>query len=155
MILTIKQPSRHMNNSEECERSSKNTRLIREMYTAFGKRDINSILAVLSPEVIWGEPDNPYNPSAGTRYGHAGFMVWWQIGKESEEILNIECRQFVAQHDTVAVAGYTKCLVKATGKSYATDFVHLITIRDGKIIRFREFFDTYTAAEAFRPVLPE
>ena len=32
-----------------------------------------------------------------------------------------------------------------------TDFVHLITFKDGKIERFREFFGTYAAAEAFRP----
>jgi ketosteroid isomerase-like protein len=34
---------------------------------------------------------------------------------------------------------------------YETDFVHLVTFRDGKIARFQEFFDTYAASEAFRP----
>ena len=38
---------------------------------------------------------------------------------------------------------------KPTGRTYETDFVHLITFRDGKIRRFQEFFDTYAAAEAF------
>ena len=52
--------------------------------------------------------------------------------------------------DTVAVVGYTKCLAKPTGRSYETDFADLITIKDGKIVRFQEFFDTYAAAEAFR-----
>jgi hypothetical protein len=47
--------------------------------------------------------------------------------------------------------GHTKCLAKPTGKTYDTDFVHLFTFREGKIIRFKEFFDTYIAGEAFRP----
>ena len=33
---------------------------------------------------------------------------------------------------------------------YKTDFVHVVTFRDGKIARFQEFFDTYVAGEAFR-----
>ena len=32
-----------------------------------------------------------------------------------------------------------------------TDFVHLIALRHGRVARFQEFFDTYAAAEAFRP----
>jgi ketosteroid isomerase-like protein len=46
---------------------------------------------------------------------------------------------------------HTKCFAKPTGKTYDTDFVHLFTFREGKIIRFKEFFDTYIAGEAFRP----
>ncbi len=50
----------------------------------------------------------------------------------------------------MAVVGYTRCRVRATGKEYETEFVHLVTLKDGKIQRFREFFDTYIAGEAFR-----
>jgi ketosteroid isomerase-like protein len=56
-------------------------------------------------------------------------------------------RRFVAQDDTVAVVGHTRCVAKPTGKSYETDFVHLVTLEDGKITRFQEFFDTWAAAE--------
>jgi ketosteroid isomerase-like protein len=41
--------------------------------------------------------------------------------------------------------------VRSTGKVYETDFVHLIDLRNGRVARFQEFFDTYAAAEAFRP----
>jgi ketosteroid isomerase-like protein len=97
-----------------------------------------------------GEPANPFNPAAGMRHGKAGFLEWVNIGRESEEILVLQPMQFLTDEDTVAVVGHTKCIAKATGKSYETDFVHLVTIKDGKIIRFQEFFDTYAAAEAFK-----
>jgi ketosteroid isomerase-like protein len=129
---------------------TQNVEIVQHVYTAFAKFDVNAILKMLSPDVVWGEPSNPLNPAAGTRHGHAGFLEWLNIGKQSEEILVLEPRKFLTDNDTVAVVGYTKCLAKVTGKSYETDFVHLVTIKDGKITRFQEFFDTYVAAEAFR-----
>jgi len=128
----------------------KNIEIVKQVYEAFAKRNINAILNLLSPDVEWGEPENPFNPAAGTRYGHDGFLEWINIGRESEEILALEPRKFLADNDSVAVVGYTKCLAKPTGKIYETDFIHLVTLKDGKVIRFQEFFDTYVAAEAFR-----
>ena len=131
--------------------SAQNIKLVQSMYEAFAKKDIKAILAVLSNDVEWGEPENPFNPSGGTKNGHKGFLEWLRVGKESEDIIVLQPRHFLVGDDNVAVVGYTKCLAKSTGKSYATDFVHLVTIKDGKIVRFQEFFDTYAAAVAFRP----
>jgi ketosteroid isomerase-like protein len=127
-----------------------NIRIVQQVYAAFAQHDINTILDILSPEVEWGEPSNPFNPAAGTRYGHAGFLEWLNIGRQTEDILVLEPRKYLTDDDTVAVVGYIKCLAKPTGKTYESDFVHLITIKDSKIVRFQEFFDTYSAAEAFR-----
>ena len=130
--------------------SDRNIKIVQDLYAAFARRDIEAIFKVLSPKVEWGEPANPYNPAAGTRYGHEGFLQWIEIGGQSEEILTLEPRQFLTGPDAVAVVGYTKCRAKSTGKIYETDFVHLINIKEGKVVRFQEFFDTYAAAEAFR-----
>jgi ketosteroid isomerase-like protein len=37
--------------------------------------------------------------------------------------------------------------------AYDMDFVHLVEVRDGRVVRFQEFFDTWTAAQAFLGVL--
>ena len=128
---------------------TQNVKIVQQVYAAFAKFDIDTILKMLSHDIVWGEPSNPFNPAAGTRKGHKGFLEWVNIGRQSEEILVLEPRKFLTDNDTVAVVGYTKCLAKATGKSYETDFVHVVTIKNGKIVRFQEFFDTYAAAEAF------
>ena len=130
--------------------SRQNIALVQTLYQAFARRDIPSMLAVLSTTVEWGEPSNPYNPAGGTRHGHAGFLEWVKVGNEAEEVLTLETKDFLANLDSVAVVGFTKCRVRRTGKEYETEFVHLITLKDGKVQRFREFFDTYAAAEAFR-----
>ena len=131
--------------------NKQNIEIVKKLYDAFGKRDINTILSLLDPEVEWGEPENPYNPAGGTRYGHKGFLEWVSIGSNAEEILTLEPRQYLTDENSVAVTGYLKCLAKPTGKVYDSDFVHLVTLKDGLIIKFREFFDTYAAGEAFRP----
>ncbi|HUL72766.1 MAG TPA: nuclear transport factor 2 family protein [Vicinamibacterales bacterium] len=125
-------------------------KLVQDLYAAFGRGDVPALLAAISPDVEWGEPDNPFNPTAGTRRGHAGFLEWVSLGRQFEEILVLEPRQFLTGSDSVAVVGYMKCRAKATGRTYESEFVHLVTVIDGKIVRFREFFDTYAASEAFR-----
>ena len=131
--------------------NKQNVDTVKKLYEAFGKRDINTILSLLDPAVEWGEPENPYNPAGGTRYGHKGFLEWVSIGSNAEEILTLEPQQYLTDENSVAVTGYLKCLAKPTGKIYDSDFVHLVTLKDGLIIKFREFFDTYAAGEAFRP----
>jgi ketosteroid isomerase-like protein len=128
-----------------------NVAVVRALYAAFARRDIAAILALLDPDVVWGEPANPFNPAAGTRHGHAGFLEWLQVGREAEEILALEPRRFLADAEAVAVVGFSRCLARPTGRTYETDFVHLCVLRNGKVVRFQEFFDTFAAAEAFRP----
>jgi len=126
-------------------------RIVRELYAAFQQGDVAALLSVISPDVEWGEPDNPFNPAAGTRRGHAGFLEWLRVGRLAEEILVLEPREFLANSDSIAVVGYLKCLARPTGRSYESDFVHLVTFKEGKITRFQEFFDTWAAGQAFRP----
>ena len=136
------------------ESSAKNVTAVRGLYAAFRMGDVRSLLALLSDDVEWGEPDNPFNPAAGTRHGHGGFLEWLRLGKESEDILVLEPRQFLSDDETVAVVGHTKCLAKLTRRTYETDFVHVITFKNDRIVRFQEFFDTYAAGEAFRTEPP-
>ncbi len=127
-----------------------NIEVVRQMYAAFDRRDMFAVLDMLSTDIEWGEPENPYNPAGGTRRGHQGFLEWIAIGRRTEDILVLEARKMLVDGDSVAVVGYMKCRAKATGKVYESDFVHLVTVRGGKVTKFQEFFDTYAAGEAFR-----
>lgn len=95
-------------------------------------------------------PLNPFNPADGKRICIKGFLEWLNIVREPEEILVLQPSSFLADNDTVAVVGYIECLPKTTGKRYATDFINLITLKEGKIVKFQEFFDTYIAGETFK-----
>lgn len=125
-------------------------RVAKDLYASFQTRNFEQVLAVLSKDVEWGEPSNPHNPAGGTRHGHDGFLEWLQVGNAAEEILVLELRRFLSDDEAVAVTGFVRCLVRSTNKIYETDFVHLIVFKDNEIVKFQEFFDTYTAGEAFR-----
>lgn len=127
-----------------------NIDIVKQLYAAFAKKDIPAILTILSDDVEWSEPKNPYNPPSGMHKGHAGFLEWLHIGKDAEDILILEPISFLTNNKSVAVIGHMKCLAKRTGKTYESDFVHYIVINDNKICKFQEFFDTYIAGEAYR-----
>ena len=129
---------------------SVNIQMVKKLYAAFADRNIEAILVMLSPDIEWGEPENPFNPCGGNHYGYSGFLEWANTGREAEEILMLEPRKMLVDEDSVAVVGFMKCRARKTGKEYESDFVHLITIIDNKVVRFFEFFDTYAAGEAFR-----
>jgi hypothetical protein len=77
-------------------------------------------------------------------------IEWLQVGNQTEAILALDPQRILVDGDTAAVIGHTKVVAKPTGRAYDTDFVHLVTVRDRKVARFQEFFDTWVAAEAFR-----
>ncbi len=141
-----------MGEPSRSDASTKYVGVVRDLYVAFQRGEVEVLLDLMSPDIEWCEPDNPFNPAAGTRHGRAGFLEWLRIGQQSEEILMLEPRQFLAAGDSIAVVGHMKCRAKPTGRTYESDFVHLVTFKDGKIARFQEFFDTYIAGEAFRSV---
>ena len=139
-----------MTNLAQTNQSNRNLAIVQQLYAAFARHDIEAILPILSPDVEWGEPENPFNPAGGTRYGHPGFLELVRIGREAEDILALEPKQFLLDASSVAVVGHARILAKPTNKTYETDFVHLFTLSESKIVRFQEFFDTYIAGEAFR-----
>jgi ketosteroid isomerase-like protein len=127
-----------------------NIKIVKNLYSSFSDKNISAILEMLSPDVEWGEPSNPFNPAGGTRYGHEGFLEWINIGRQTEDILELKPKKMLTDIDSVAVIGFIKCRAISTGKIYESDFVHFITIKDGLVVKFQEFFDTYIAGEAFR-----
>ena len=69
--------------------------------------------------------------------------VTWRVEEFTPE-------QFVARDDQVIVFGHERMRTRAGGRVYGTDWVHVFTMRDGKIVGFREYTDTATIVEALR-----
>lgn len=65
------------------------------------------------------------------------------------EIQRFEPREFIAQGDQVVVLGEERMRIKATGRIAENRWVMVFALRDGRIVRFREFDDTAAVAAAF------
>jgi ketosteroid isomerase-like protein len=127
-----------------------NSELVQRFYANFQRGDIDAVLALLCPdfELVYSGPS--VIPSAGTWKGHEGFRNWAQAalrGHLPPESLKFE--EFIVQGDKVVVPGHVGLRVKTTGKSCETDFIHLFTVRGGKLASWRDFFDTFAIAKAY------
>lgn len=131
--------------------SKENERVVLRLYTAFGQGDMPGILDTLAEDVDWlfvGRPEDV--PFAGHRHGHDQMREFFGIVGETVEPLEFGPREIMAFEDKVLVLGHERVRVRATDRVFETDWAHLFTLRDGKISRLREFYDTATLAEAFR-----
>jgi len=115
--------------------------IVRGVYEAFGRGDVQAVLGVMAEEFEWYEAEGmPY----GGLYRNWEAVAENVLGPLIEDIPNFEATpvEFIASGDTVAaVVRYTGS-GKANGKQLDLPAVHVWDIRDGKIARFRQFVDT-------------
>jgi ketosteroid isomerase-like protein len=128
-----------------------NLQVIRTLYDAFGRGDVDGIVGLMDEGVIWQVPGPAVVPFAGTWKGHAGVRQFFDHAISTLDVLDQKLTGFLADADRVGAIGQERMRVKATGKEYVTNWVHLYTIVGGKIVAFEEFVDTAAQAEAFTP----
>jgi ketosteroid isomerase-like protein len=69
---------------------------------------------------------------------------------EHEAFSDLSPKEFHAASDKVFVFGQYAGAVRKTGCKIDSDWLHVFTIRGGKVAQFREFTDTAQFADAFR-----
>ena len=125
-----------------------NTKLAGQMYETFVAGDIEAFLNLFSDDVVWQSPEIENVPLGGKLSGRENLAGFISSIDEYEEFLKMEPTEFIAQGDRVVVLGSYLARSKTTDKQYATDFAHIITVKDGKVISFLEFFDNAAAGRA-------
>jgi ketosteroid isomerase-like protein len=126
------------------------TTLVQSLYAAFGRGDVAFVLERLDPKVEWVAPPSAGLPWGGARRGRDGAGQFFAALAQHAEVLRLEVDRFVAQGEVVVALGSETLKSRATGKSYATDFAHVWTLKEGRVVRWSEHFDTAAAVEAMR-----
>jgi uncharacterized protein len=116
-----------------------NTQLVQQAYQHFKNGDIQSVFGLLSEDVEWTLFEIEGVPFSGTRRGPERVGEFFSEVFDTEEVLHFEPRELVAQGDKVVALGNYAWRVKSTGLEYETDFVHVFTVRGGKVARYQEF----------------
>ncbi len=125
-----------------------NTKLAGQMYETFMAGDVEAFLNLFSEDVVWQSPEIENVPLNGKLSGRENLAAFISGIDEYEEFLKFEPMEFIAQGDRVVVLGNFLVRSKTTNKEYATDFAHIITVADGKVVSFYEFFDNAAAGRA-------
>lgn len=120
------------------------------LFAAFGASDVPGILALCTDDIrieFYGPTD--IIPYADMYDGMDAARRFFETVLSSVDIHVFEPQEFLADRDKVVVTGTLHLTAKATGRDIRSDFVHVITMKDGKWQRFRDFMNTHAAVQAF------
>lgn len=118
--------------------------LIRSLYDAFGRGDVETILESVDPDVEWISNGNAETiPWGGKRFGRAGVASFFEALGEHIDFEVFEPRQFIGGGEMVTVLGHGRARFKSGGNGiFDSEWAHIFAITDGKLSSFREFYDT-------------
>ena len=119
------------------------------VFEHFGAHNIPRILEWLHPSVeinFYGPSIIPY---AGSYNGLDEARSFFETVLSSVDIHQFEPEQFLCDGNMVTVTGHLHLTARRTGRSFKSDFVHVITVQDETWLRFRDFMNTAVAVEAF------
>jgi ketosteroid isomerase-like protein len=127
-----------------------NVRIVQQAYERFKNGNIHDLLNLVSDRVEWELPEVPGVEVSGIRKGRNGVAEFFETLANTQEVVNFEPQQYIAQNDIVVALGRYSFRVKATRQVFDSDWAHVFTIRNGSIVRFQEFTDTAAVARAYR-----
>jgi ketosteroid isomerase-like protein len=123
--------------------------LVRSLYEAFGRGDIDYIVQHVAPDCRWVCPGDGL-PYAGSATGPEGVAAFFKKLTESEEVTRFEAREYFTNGDAVVALGFEECRSRRTGKTMSTDWAMIFRVRDDQVIHWESFFDTAAYARAHR-----
>jgi len=88
-------------------------------------------------------------PYAGIYKGREKCMLFFGHVQDDVVIHEFTQEEFIPSENQVAVVGHLKLQANSTGIIYDTEYAHIIDIKDGQWVRFRDFADTSVVAHAF------
>ena len=124
-----------------------NVEIVRCIYKAFSEGDMETINQLLSPSVEWIESDGI--PYGGAFHGYEAVVegVFSKIGAEWIDF-TARVDEFIDAGDVVVALGADSGTYKATGKKMSAPTASIWTVKDGKIVKFRQYIDTLAVVSA-------
>jgi len=121
-----------------------NVQLAKDIYAAFGRGDIPTVLAGFHPEIEWRQAEgNPYQQDGAAWVGPQAVLekLFMRIGSEWEGF-TVTVRTLHDAGEYVVMEGRYTGLYKPSGKSVDAQMCHVMRFRDGKLLSFQQYVDT-------------
>lgn len=130
--------------------TSANLSLVQSLYTAFASRDRERILSIMHPDIEWVQNDG--FPGGGAHKGavHVLDNVLSQFRRDWDN-WRARVTEWHDAGDTIIAIGVYEGTNKATGKQLSAGFAHIYEVKDGRIVRFRQYTDTALVLQANSP----
>ncbi len=120
------------------------------IYDAFSRGDLQFVIAACAEDIDWQLFIPPEIPYSGRYRGRGELADYFRKFADAAQIEEFEIHEFIVGEDAVVVLGWDRVSVKSTGRHFEMNWAHVYHFRDGKVVRFREYFDTTPMFAAFR-----
>ena len=126
-----------------------NVLVIERLYQAFAAGDLDTVFGLIDPDVEWIEADGI--PYSGVFKGHDAILngVFAKIGAEWDNF-TAKVEQYIDAGNIVVTLGLDSGTFKATGKQMSAPTASVWTIKNGRVVKFRQYIDTLAVVSATR-----
>lgn len=120
---------------------SPNVALVKSGYAAAAVGDMDSVMALLAPGIVWHEAESL--PYGGVHQGPEAVMqqVFAAIGQDWADYA-AEPLRFIDGRDHVIVLGEYRGVHNGSGGRLQAPFAHVWRMADGQLVEFHQFTDT-------------
>ena len=126
------------------------TETTKTFYELFASGKIEELLErLVDPDSVLDNPLPDPIPFGGNFEGRQGFATYVRGIVAAIAIEQFEVDEIFAEADRVVVLGRETSRVLSTDKRYTISWVHVLTVRNGRVRHLREYNDTAAMAAAF------
>lgn len=121
--------------------------VVKAHYDANDRKDLNGMVADIAPDARWTEMSG--FPCAGTYVGPEAIIenVFKALGGMFDDYAFVLDRLLDAGGQAVGIGDYSG-INKKTGKPFTARVVHVWDVKDGKIVAFEQFTDTFRVVKS-------
>jgi ketosteroid isomerase-like protein len=114
--------------------------VVQGAYEAFARGDVPGVLGAVADDVDWSVTEAiPHGGHFEGRDEVGRFFAG--IGENWEDDFSVEVDETVDGGDRVVTLGRARGTLRNGGGNAGYGFAHVFTVRDGQIVRFREYVD--------------
>ena len=127
-----------------------NTTFVQQMYADFVQGNVPGVLSALSEDIIWDTNGPALVPYAGVKNGKAGAMEFFNQLGATTSFEKFEPHDFIEEGDKVIALGVAHFTTLSTGKKGVNNWAMAWTFKNGKVVQYKNYVDTYVIAETFK-----
>ena len=132
--------------------SEANVEVIRKIYACFDNGDVAGFLECMADDIAFDHRgnENPESPINKLFQGKDGVQEFVDTVLSTQDVLAHDVHDFFTSGDKVALFGFYKGRVKATGKEFASNWAQIWTMKDGLAIAWKLYFNFTAEALAYQ-----
>jgi ketosteroid isomerase-like protein len=121
---------------------------VEALYDAYGRRDPGRVAALLHENIDWVifGPVGIF-PFAGPRHGAAAVLDALATIAKAFQLESCVPEIVIVEGDRAAVMADVSYKQRATGRTLRIRVADFLRVRDGRVIEFREFFNSFDMVE--------